>query len=77
MAALNDLKPLILKGKIQVFEDIFDYVTVKQVATAMGCGVKQVEAIRRDHSVMTLKQLYGLSEGVGMEWRKVIELFAE
>lgn len=74
---IKELKPLILKGKIKVFEDIFKYVTVQQVANAMGCGVRQVEAVRRDHGVMTLKQLYGLSEGIGMEWRKVVEIFVE
>jgi hypothetical protein len=74
---IRDLKPLIEQGIIKVFEDIFDYVTVQQVATAMGCGVKQVEAIRANHAKLVLEQLFGFSRAVDMDYRKVMDLFAE
>jgi hypothetical protein len=74
---LKHLKPLINNGTITVFGDIFQHVTVDEVAEAMGCGKKQVEAIRRDSRVMTLGQLYGLSEAVGLEWRKMAKIFVE
>jgi transcriptional regulator with XRE-family HTH domain len=74
---LSHIKPLILNGTIRVFEDIFEHASVIEVAEAMGCGRKQVAAIQRDHSVMTLGQLFGLSEGIGLPWRKAADLFCE
>jgi ribonuclease HII len=69
------IKKLIQKKRIQLFEDIFQYETVESVAIAMGCGIDQVEAIRRDCSVMRLGQLFALSEALGLPWRKLADLF--
>ena len=74
---MKHLRPLITSGEIKTFEQLLSHTTIKEVAKAMGCGPVQVKAITRDHSVMTLGQLYGLSEALGLGWRKVSELFVE
>jgi hypothetical protein len=74
---MKHLRPLIHNGTIKTFSDLLDHVSVGELATAMGCGVKQVEAVRKDHSKLTLGQLFRLSEGIGMEWRKVAGIFVE
>jgi hypothetical protein len=74
---LSHIKPLILKGKITVFGQLFDHVSVGEVAEAMGCGVKQVEAVRRDCGRLKLKQLWALSEAIGLSRDRVSDLFVE
>jgi len=74
---MKHLRPLINNGTIKTFADLFDHVTEIQVATAMGCGVKQVRAVRKDSSVMKLGQLFAFSGALDMDYKKVSDLFVE
>lgn len=77
LKSMKHLRPLILNGTIRTFQDLFDHVTEQDVADVMGCGVKQVRAIRKDCSRMRLGELFGLSEGVGVDYKRVADLFVE
>lgn len=77
MPALSHLKPLILSGEILTFDDIFEHVSVNEVARAIDRSPQHVETVRRDYSKMTLGDLWALSEAVGVRWEKVAGLFVE
>jgi hypothetical protein len=74
---LSHLKPLIQSGAVTVFGELFLHASLEDVAEAMGCGPDQVMAIRRDHGNMRLGQLWGLSDSIGLPWRRVMDLFVE
>lgn len=77
MPALSHLKPLILSREIVTFNDLFNHVSVKELATAIKRSPKHIETIRKDSGKMTLGDLWALSEAVWVRWEKVAGLFAE
>jgi hypothetical protein len=50
---MKHLCPLIHNGTIKIFSDLLDHVSVDELATAMGCGVKQVEAVGNNYQLGT------------------------
>lgn len=74
---LSHLKPLIKNGTIKTFGDIFNHVSVKAVAEAINRSPKHVETVRKNYGKLTLGDLHGLAEAIGIGWVKVAELFTE
>jgi hypothetical protein len=74
---MKHLKPLIHNGTIKTFNDLLDHVSVADIAKAMGCSVKHVETVRKDCGKLKLRELWRLSDAIGVPWRKVAELFVE
>jgi hypothetical protein len=74
---LHDCKKLIVSGDIKVFNDLFNHVTVAEVARSMGCSPKHVNYVRQNPEKLYFGELIKLSEALGMEYWKVGELFAE
>jgi hypothetical protein len=72
---MKHLRPLIHNGTIKIFSDLLDHVSVGELATAMGCGVKQVEAVRKDNGKIRLIELITLSEAIGLDYKRVSKLF--
>lgn len=73
---LRDCKKLIASGQIKVFNDLFVYVTVAEVARGMGCSPRHVRYVRGNPEKLLFGELIKLSEALGMEYWKVGELFA-
>lgn len=72
---LKDCRKLILSGEIKTFDDLLKHVSIEQVAEGMGCGVKQVQAVRREPGKMRVGELIRLSEAIGVHRDRVMGLF--
>lgn len=73
---LKDCKKLIASGQIKVFDDLFVYVSVAEVARGMKRSPKHIETLRVNPLKVTMGDIYNLSEAIGMEgWERVAKLF--
>jgi hypothetical protein len=73
---LHDCKKMIASGQIKVFNDLFVYVTVAEVARGMKRSPKHIETLRANPLKVTLGDIYNLSEAIGFEgWERVASLF--
>lgn len=77
LTGMKHLRPLIKNGTIKTFSDLLDHVSAGDIAKAMGCSVKHVETVKKDCGKLKLRELWKLSEALGVPWREVSELFAE
>jgi len=74
---LSHLKPLIRNGTIAVFGQLLDHVSLKDLAETMGCSPKHVRTVAKDSGKLRLKELFELSEALGMDYKRVSDLFCE
>lgn len=71
------IRQLIRSGHIKTFEDLISYTSVAFIAKAINRSPKHIETIRKDYSKLTLGDWHGLSEWIGMDRWRVVELFPE
>lgn len=77
LTVMKHLKPLINNGTIKTFSDLLDHVSAGDIAKAIGCSVKHVETVRKDCGKLKLRELWKLSEALGMHRDRVSDLFVE
>jgi hypothetical protein len=74
---LSRLRPLIKDGTITVFGHLLDHVSLKDLASAMGCSTKHVKYVKDNPGKLLFGELIKLSEAIGMDYWKIGELFVE
>lgn len=74
---LSHLKPLIKNGTIITFDDIFNHVSVNELARAISRSPQHIQTVRKDYLKMTFGDMKALAEAVGVHWSKVAGLMVE